>query len=44
MVDSLVEKELMSSGMADKVVETLPREYQEAKYDLSQTSFDHLNE
>uniref|UniRef100_A0A674MQK1 Nuclear pore complex protein n=1 Tax=Takifugu rubripes TaxID=31033 RepID=A0A674MQK1_TAKRU len=31
MVDSLVEKELMSSGMADKVVETLPREYQEAK-------------
>lgn len=34
MVDSLVEKELMSSGMAEKVVETLPREYQETKYDL----------
>eukprot|EP00066_Takifugu_rubripes_P007339 XP_003972778.1 PREDICTED: nuclear pore complex protein Nup107 [Takifugu rubripes] len=32
MVDSLVEKELMSSGMADKVVETLPREYQEANW------------
>uniref|UniRef100_A0A674NXD3 Nuclear pore complex protein n=1 Tax=Takifugu rubripes TaxID=31033 RepID=A0A674NXD3_TAKRU len=32
MVDSLVEKELMSSGMADKVVETLPREYQEANF------------
>lgn len=42
MVDSLVEKELMSSGMADNVVETLPREYQETKYDLSQMSCDCL--
>lgn len=33
MVDSLVEKELMSSGMVDKAVEALPREYLEAKYD-----------
>lgn len=33
MVDSLVEKELMSSGMAHQEVETLPREYLEAKYD-----------
>lgn len=31
MVDSLVEKELMSSGMANKVAEMLPRDYQEAK-------------
>lgn len=31
MVDSLVEKELMSSGMAQQDVETLPREYLEAK-------------
>lgn len=31
MVDSLVEKELMSSGMGNKVAEMLPREYQEAK-------------
>lgn len=33
MVDSLVEKDLMSSGMAHHEVETLPREYLEAKYD-----------
>uniref|UniRef100_A0A665UNR3 Nuclear pore complex protein n=1 Tax=Echeneis naucrates TaxID=173247 RepID=A0A665UNR3_ECHNA len=33
MVDSLVEKDLMSSGMAHQEVETLPREYLEAKYD-----------
>lgn len=33
MVDSLVEKELMSSGMAHQEVETLPREYLEAKYE-----------
>uniref|UniRef100_A0A7N5ZPP6 Nuclear pore complex protein n=1 Tax=Anabas testudineus TaxID=64144 RepID=A0A7N5ZPP6_ANATE len=31
MVDSLVEKDLMSSGMAHQEVETLPREYLEAK-------------
>lgn len=33
MVDSLVEKDLMSSGMAHQEVETLPRDYLEAKYD-----------
>ena len=33
MVDSLVEKDLMSSGMAHQEVESLPREYLEAKYD-----------
>ncbi|KAM9327532.1 nuclear pore complex protein Nup107 [Pholidichthys leucotaenia] len=34
MVDSLVEKELMSSGMAHQEVETLPREYQEANWTM----------
>ncbi|CAG13284.1 unnamed protein product, partial [Tetraodon nigroviridis] len=33
-VDSLVEKELMSSGMANKVAEMLPREYQEANWTM----------
>lgn len=33
MVDSLVEKDLLSSGMAHQEVETLPREYLEAKYE-----------
>lgn len=31
MVDSLVEKELVSLGMAHQELETLPREYLEAK-------------
>ncbi|XP_013888337.1 nuclear pore complex protein Nup107 [Austrofundulus limnaeus] len=34
MVDSLVEKELMSSGMAHQEVETLPREYLEANWTM----------
>lgn len=34
MVDSLVEKELMSSGMAHQDVETLPREYLEANWTM----------
>ncbi|XP_070784950.1 nuclear pore complex protein Nup107 [Enoplosus armatus] len=34
MVDSLVEKELMSSGMANQEVETLPREYLEANWTM----------
>ncbi|XP_075900440.1 nuclear pore complex protein Nup107 [Nelusetta ayraudi] len=34
MVDSLVEKELMSSGMAQQEVETLPREYMEANWTM----------
>lgn len=41
MVDSLVEKELMSSGMAHQEVETLPREYLEAKYDTHTQSYFH---
>ncbi|XP_032360970.1 nuclear pore complex protein Nup107 [Etheostoma spectabile] len=34
MVDSLVEKELMSSGMAHQEMETLPREYLEANWTM----------
>lgn len=34
MVDSLVEKDLMSSGMAHQEVETLPREYLEANWTM----------
>lgn len=34
MVDSLVEKELMSSGMANQEVEALPREYLEANWTM----------
>uniref|UniRef100_A0AAX7U5U8 Nuclear pore complex protein n=1 Tax=Astatotilapia calliptera TaxID=8154 RepID=A0AAX7U5U8_ASTCA len=34
MVDSLVEKDLMSSGMAHHEVETLPREYLEANWTM----------
>ncbi|MEQ2306060.1 hypothetical protein AMECASPLE_004171 [Ameca splendens] len=34
MVDSLVEKDLMSSGMAHQELETLPREYLEANWTL----------
>ncbi|XP_068162736.1 nuclear pore complex protein Nup107 isoform X2 [Antennarius striatus] len=34
MVDSLVEKELMSSGMTNQEVETLPREYLEANWTM----------
>ncbi|XP_015239400.1 PREDICTED: nuclear pore complex protein Nup107 [Cyprinodon variegatus] len=34
MVDSLVEKELMSSGMAHQELETLPREYLEANWTM----------
>ncbi|XP_034529082.1 nuclear pore complex protein Nup107 [Notolabrus celidotus] len=34
MVDSLVEKDLMSSGMAHQEVETLPREYLEANWNM----------
>uniref|UniRef100_A0A1A8K8U8 Nuclear pore complex protein n=1 Tax=Nothobranchius kuhntae TaxID=321403 RepID=A0A1A8K8U8_NOTKU len=34
MVDSLVEKELMSSGMAHQEVESLPREYLEANWTM----------
>ncbi|KAM9705159.1 nuclear pore complex protein Nup107 [Menidia menidia] len=34
MVDSLVEKDLMSSGMAETEVETLPREYLEANWTM----------
>ncbi|KAI3367067.1 hypothetical protein L3Q82_009270 [Scortum barcoo] len=34
MVDSLVEKELMSSGMAHQEVEMLPREYLEANWTM----------
>ncbi|XP_029967223.1 nuclear pore complex protein Nup107 [Salarias fasciatus] len=41
MVDSLVEKELMSSGMAHQEVETLPREYLEANWTM-ETVFEEL--
>uniref|UniRef100_A0A671Y7K5 Nuclear pore complex protein n=1 Tax=Sparus aurata TaxID=8175 RepID=A0A671Y7K5_SPAAU len=34
MVDSLVEKDLMSSGMANQEVETLPRDYLEANWTM----------
>uniref|UniRef100_A0A8D0CX12 Nuclear pore complex protein n=1 Tax=Sander lucioperca TaxID=283035 RepID=A0A8D0CX12_SANLU len=34
MVDSLVEKELMSSGMAHQEMDTLPREYLEANWTM----------
>ncbi|XP_069580097.1 nuclear pore complex protein Nup107 [Brachyistius frenatus] len=34
MVDSLVEKDLMSSGMAHQEVETLPRDYLEANWTM----------
>ncbi|MED6266245.1 hypothetical protein CHARACLAT_000201 [Characodon lateralis] len=34
MVDSLVEKDLMSSGMAHQELETLPREYLEANWTM----------
>ncbi|XP_070710156.1 nuclear pore complex protein Nup107 [Pempheris klunzingeri] len=34
MVDSLVEKDLMSSGMAQQELETLPREYLEANWTM----------
>ncbi|XP_028305425.1 nuclear pore complex protein Nup107 [Gouania willdenowi] len=34
MVDTLVEKELMSSGMMHQAVETLPREYLEANWTM----------
>ncbi|KAF6723325.1 Nuclear pore complex protein Nup107 [Oryzias melastigma] len=34
MVDSLVEKDLLSSGMAHQEVETLPREYLEANWTM----------
>uniref|UniRef100_A0A7N6A4M6 Nuclear pore complex protein n=1 Tax=Anabas testudineus TaxID=64144 RepID=A0A7N6A4M6_ANATE len=41
MVDSLVEKDLMSSGMAHQEVETLPREYLEANWTMEKV-FDEL--
>lgn len=41
MVDSLVEKDLMSSGMAHQDVETLPREYLEANWTMEKV-FDEL--
>lgn len=43
MVDSLVEKDLMSSGMAHQEVETLPREYLEAKYETHTKYHNHMN-
>lgn len=41
MVDSLVEKELLSSGMTNQEVDTLPREYLEAKYETHLQSYTH---
>uniref|UniRef100_A0A8D3DVN6 Nuclear pore complex protein n=1 Tax=Scophthalmus maximus TaxID=52904 RepID=A0A8D3DVN6_SCOMX len=41
MVDSLVEKDLTSSGMAHQEVETLPREYLEANWTMEKV-FDEL--
>lgn len=41
MVDSLVEKELMSSGMSHQDVETLPREYLDANWTM-ETVFEEL--
>ncbi|XP_029016578.1 nuclear pore complex protein Nup107 isoform X2 [Betta splendens] len=41
MVDTLVEKDLMSSGMAHQELETLPREYLEANWTMEKV-FDEL--